>query len=167
MLLLIVTATSCQVAVAPLFPLGAAVPDFLLAALVAVTYFAGVRAAMVAIPVGALCLGLQSDREPGVVLLGYLALLPLAAWLAEARLPITGLGRFLATGMVTGALSRTMLAVAAVSRGAELSPGALSLEILIPGLVLDLALLAVVYTACRSVRWDPVELTLQRRGRYM
>ena len=166
MLLIILTATSGQVAVAPLFPLGAAVPDFLLAALVAITYFGGVRAAMVAIPVGALSLGLQSDREPGVVLLGYLALVPFAAWLAEARVPITGLGRFLATGMVTGVLSRTTLALAAVSRGAEPSPGALSLHILIPGLVLDLALLAVVYTACRSVRWEPIELTLQKRGRY-
>jgi len=163
---LLVAATSSQVSVAPLFPLGAAIPDIVLVLLVAVTFFGGPRAAMAAIPFAALFLGFQSGREPGLLLLGYLPLLPLSAWLAAVRIPLTGAGRFVAAGAATGVTVRGVLTIGAIINGASASATTIVFHLILPGLFLDVALLATVYTACRLVRWGPLDLTLQRRATY-
>ena len=50
---LLLVATSAQMSVSPLFPVGAAVPDVVLVVLVTVTFFVGPQAGMLAIPFAA------------------------------------------------------------------------------------------------------------------
>ena len=96
--LLFFTAALAEVTVAPLFPISAAVPDIPLVTLVVVTAYAGPYAAMLGIPFVAICLGFASDRSPGVLLIAYLPLLPLAAILEESSLPLNRFARTLITG---------------------------------------------------------------------
>lgn len=166
MTLALITAACAQVAVAPLFPISGAIPDFGLVSLMAIAFFMGPGPTTLALPFFAVCLGFLSGREPGLLLLGYMPLLPLALWCENVPVPLTGGGRFLATGVATGFGLRLALSLGAVMRGTPLEPVAVIFSVLIPGAILDIGLLTFTYVACRSLRLEPRKMTLQRRARF-
>ncbi len=160
----LVLAALAQVTVAPLFPLSAAIVDFPLAALVMLFVFDGPRGVMLALPAAALLVGFASDRSPALLLVAYLPLVPLGAYLAGTPLPMNRYTQMAITGVAAGLGARTVLVLAAVAHGAE--PGMLALvrQVLFPGALLDLALLSSLYVPFRLVGWQPQRISLQRGG---
>lgn len=165
-ILAVVFAAMWQVTVAPLFPISAAVPDFVLLTLVLVTAFGTPRRGMVCVPVAALAYGFLSDRAPGLLVLAYLPLLPLGLYLEEARIPLNHFARTLAALLLTGIWARSLLVLGAVVGGADASAGPVLGQILIPGAFLDLALLTLVYVPLRLVGWSGEGMSLHRTSRY-
>ena len=159
-------AAICQVTVAPLFPVSAAVADFVLLTLVNVAAFGNPRRAMVCVPVGALAYGFLSDRSPALLLLAYLPLLPLGLYLEEARVPLNHYARTLLTLLATGIWTRTLLILGTVVGGADATVGAALGQVIIPGVFLDLALLSLVYVPLRLVGWSGQGMSLQRGTYY-
>ncbi len=157
-----VLAAAAQVTVAPLFPAGAAVADAGLIMLMALAFFAGPTTVMFALPFFAVCAGFLTNREPGLLLLGYLPLLPMAAWLESTTVPLTGIGRFLITAAITGISVRLAQTIGAAANGASIPVWTTLSSVFIPGLVFDLCLLTLVYVVCRSIRLEPQRMTLGR-----
>lgn len=162
MFLLVVLTALAQVSVAPLFPISAASPDYALVALVILTVFAGPTTVMVALPLMALFLGFASDRSPGLLLMAYLPLLPLALYLEDSRVPLNRYAEMAVAGMATGAWARLVLAFGAIAGGADPSFGAIVGQLVIPGLILDFALLTLVYAPFRLLGWTGRGMSLQR-----
>ena len=162
----VLVAALAQVAVAPLFPVGGAVANGALIVLAGVALVLGPLAAMVALPLLCVFQGFASDRSPGLLLIAYLPLLPVATLVEEARLPGNRFIRMLTAVAVVGAWARLVLAGAAFIQGAAFTPGALVRELVIPGLFLDIGLFALAYLPPRAVGWTPQRLTLRRAGRY-
>jgi hypothetical protein len=162
--ILFVTVTVAEVTVAPLFPIRGASPDFALVTLMALAVFSSPRTVMVALPVLSVMLGFSTDRAPGLLLLGYLPLLPLAAYLNGGPLPLNRYAQVLAAGAATGLWSRGLLAFGSIAQGADLQMSALLGDVLIPGFLLDVGLITIVYFPFRLVGWSPRQMTLQRGG---
>ncbi len=160
--LLVVLIALAQVSVAPLFPVSAAVPDYALVLLVVLTVFAGPATVMVALPLMAVCLGFASDRSPGLLLLAYLPLLPLALYLENSQMPLNSYSQMALAGVATGAWARLILALGAIAGGADPSFGAIAGQLVIPGLFLDFALLTLVYAPFRLLGWSGRGMSLQR-----
>ncbi len=153
-----------QVTAAPLFPLGAAVADLVLVGLTLLTVFRGPKTGLWAIPTAAIVVGLASDRSPGLLLIAYLPLLPLANYLENAGAP---LNRYVQTAIAFGSTSvwaRSVMALGAVIQGGELAPQAVILRLLLPGVFFDLALLSLAYLGFRLLGWEPRSTSLQRAG---
>ena len=77
------------------------------------------------------------------------------------------LTRFLQTGVAVGATglwARTLLSVGAMASGAAVDIGGLVGWVLLPGLILDLALLTVAYGSFRVIGWEPQRLSLGVEG---
>ena len=153
-----------QVTLAPLFPLDGAVADVVLLALAMLAMTAGPRAAMAALPALCLAASFTSDRSPGLLIIGYLPLLPLATVLEEAALPMNRFLRLLTAVVITGLWARLVLAGGAFAQGADFAPAALIRDILIPGVALDGLLLSLLYLPSRLMGWTPQSLTLRRTG---
>lgn len=166
-LLAVFAAVLAQVTVAPLFPLGAAIPDLVLGTLMAVAVFAGPRKAMFAIPVAAILLSFASDRSAGLLLLAYLPLLPIAVLLAATPLPLNRFAQAVVGGIATGIWARMLLASAAIAGGADAEPAALVFSLALPGVLLDALVLASCYMPFRVAGREPRALSLQRTGYYM
>ena len=162
---LVLLAAVAQVSISPLFPIGGAVADLPLVVLVALGAFSGAGPVMVAVPVVALLTGFATDRAPGLLLIGYIPLLPLGGWLDDARVPIGTTGRLFLPLVLTGAWARLVLATSAATHGADLQAAGLAGDVLVPGAVLDAALLAMVYVPARLLGWEPGRTSL-RRGAY-
>lgn len=160
--LLVVLVALAQVSVAPLFPVSAAIPDFALVTLVMLAVFAGPGTVMLALPLMAICVGFDSGREPGLLLMAYLPLLPLALFIEESRLPVNRYAQMTLAGVATGIWARTMLALGAIAGGAEPAIGTLAFGLLVPGLLVDFVLLTVVYTPFRVFGWSARGMSLQR-----
>lgn len=160
--LLVVVIALAQVSVAPLFPVSAAIPDLALVALVMLTVHAGPTTVMLALPLMAISVGFDSDREPGLVLMAYLPLLPLALFLEESRVPLNRYAQMTAAGVATGAWARVTLALGAIAGGAEPATGTLIFGLILPGLLVDFVLLTVVYVPFRLFGWSGRGMTLQR-----
>jgi cell shape-determining protein MreD len=161
-----VLAAIAQVTVAPLFPVSAAVPEFVLLALVIVAAFGNPRRAMVCVPVAAIAYGFLSDRSPALLLLAYLPLLPLGLYLEEARVPLNHYARTLVAALATGLWIRALLMLGTVVGGADATLGAAVGQVLVPGLFLDFALLSVVYVPLRLIGWSGQGMSLQRGSYY-
>lgn len=159
---LVVVVALAQVAVAPLFPVSAAIPDLALVTLVMLAVYAGPTTVMLALPLMAICVGFASSRDPGLLLMAYLPLLPLALFLEESRVPLNRYAQMTAAGMATGAWARSMLALGAIAGGAEPALGTLTFGLLFPGLLVDFALLTVVYVTFRVLGWSGRGMTLER-----
>lgn len=153
-----------QVTAAPLFSVAGAIPDLALLLLAMITVFLGPRWGMVCLPIVAVLLGFLTSHEPAVFILAYLPLLPAAAWLSGAGLPLTRFMQAIVVGGVTGIWARTLLAVGAMASGADVAIGDLISAVLVPGLVLDLALLTFAYAGCRVVGWEPQGTSLRPQG---
>lgn len=160
--LVLIVAAVAQVTVAPLFPLWSIVPNVALLALVLVGVIGGARAIMLGTPILAISLGFLSDRSPALLLLGYLPLLPLAAYLETATVPMSRYLQTVSAMVVVGLTIRVLLALAAVSSGASLTLGVLLWQVAVPGMVLDAALLTLAYVPLRFVGLEPRALTFER-----
>jgi hypothetical protein len=160
---LVLTALA-QVTVAPLFPVAGAVADLPLVALLILTMYAGPTSVMLGLPFVAICAGFASDRAPGLLLFGYLPLLPLAVGIEGLAVPLGKYVRLLLVGVATGLWLRGVLALSSVAQGADPAFGALIGEVLIPGAFLDIALLTVAYVPFRLIGWSGRGMTLQQGG---
>ncbi len=164
-LALIVLAGVAQVTVASLFPLRGATIEFGLLTIVLLALTAGPRAAMVAMPCAALAVGFTSDRAPGLLLLAYLPVLPLAAFVEESRVPVARYLQIVGVTVLAGIWARGVLTIGPIAEGADLSLVALFGELVIPGMVLDFLAISAVYLPIRLAGRGASSLTLER-GRY-
>lgn len=155
-------AATAQVTVAPLFPIEGAVPDIVLVTLVTLATWAGPRTAMVSLPIVAIFLGFGSDREPGLLIIAYLPLLPLSLVVDEANLPLNRFGQVLLTGAGTGLWARLVMSAGAFVSGAAVSLSGLLFLVLVPGLLLDILLLTFAYLPFRLMGMNARPMTLQR-----
>lgn len=163
--LLVMLLALLQVTAAPFFPLASAQVDLLMVTLAMLFVFAGPRRAMMAVPMIALVLGFISTRSPALLLLAFLPLPPLAYWLDLAGPPMT---RFLQTMVVvaiTGAWARLLLALSAMTQGAEPELGALVFSLILPGMFFDILFLSLAYLPARLIGWEP-RSTSPLRERY-
>lgn len=153
-----------QVTVAPLFPIRGAVPDFVLAALVVITVYGGPRAGMVTVPFAGLLLGFASGRAPGLLIMAYLPFVPLASFADDANLPMNRMVQSVLVGAATGLWARLALSMAAVIEGATLDLSGLLFAVLVPGVILDILLVTIVYLPFRLLGWSARPMTLHRSG---
>ena len=156
--------TLAQVAVSPLFPLHAAVADIGLLGLVLVLLMAGPRSAMVAVPLLGLLLSFATNRSPGLFILAYLPLPPLAYLLGETQLPMMRFVRILTAAVGTGVWARLLFGMVAFLQGADFAPGELIRAIIVPGLVLDALLVTIIYLPCRLAGLTGRSMSLRRTG---
>ena len=160
----LLTVVLLQVTAAPLFPLSGAIADLGLLFLATVAVFIGPRWAMVCLPILALLMGFLLSHEPAILILSYLPLLPLAAWLSSAGGPLNRFWQTLVAVGATGVWARTLLATGAMATGADADVAGLLNDVLIPGFVLDLALLAIAYAGCRVLGWEAQRISLRAPG---
>ncbi|HEY5477041.1 MAG TPA: hypothetical protein VIK11_10015 [Tepidiformaceae bacterium] len=151
-----------QVAVAPLFPVGAAIPDLVLIGIMALALYEGPHPAMVAIPILALIMGFASDRSAAMLLFAYLPVLPLAFFLETSGLPLNRYAQASLTAVVGGMLARLFLSLGPLTSGAAFSIGGLTKDLLLPGAFLDWALLSVAFIPLRFLGREASRLTLSR-----
>ncbi|HET7737593.1 MAG TPA: hypothetical protein VFK32_03380 [Tepidiformaceae bacterium] len=161
---MVVLAVSAQVTIAPLFPLGASIADMVLVTLVLATAFAGPRTGMFAVPFAAICLGFVSDRDAGLLLLAFIPILPLARWLETSAVPVSGYWRVALTVLGTGLWARLVLAAGVFVNGGDLPLSTLVFSALLPGALLDWALLTLAYFPHRFVGWEVRPMDVQRGG---
>lgn len=153
-----------HVTAAPLFPLRGAIPDLPLVALVLIATYAGVRAAMVALPVVAIFLGFLTSHEPAAYIVAYVPLLPVAYALEQSNLPLNTFARATAAGLVTGLSARVVLSVSAMIQVEQLMLGPMVWQVLLPGVVLDAMLLVLAYGAAKLAGWESRRLILEPSG---
>lgn len=164
-LALIIMGGVAQVTVASLFPLRGAVVEFGLLTIVLLALTAGPRAGMAALPFAGLAVGFASNRAPALLILAYLPVLPVAAYVEEARLPFARYLQLLATIVLCGIWARGILTVGPIAQGADLPLLALFRDLLIPGIVLDFLAFTAIYMPIRMIGRGADTLTLER-GRY-
>ncbi len=151
-----------QVTAAPYFLFMGAQVDLLLVSLALLLTYQGPRTAMITLPVIALVLGFVSDRSPAMLIVAFTPLLPLAYWMDNAATPLS---RYMQTVLAVGATSawaRCVLAIGPWIDGANVSPGVLVFQVVLPGVILDLALLSLAYLASWLLRWQPRSLSPAR-----
>ena len=151
-----------QVTVAPLFPLGAATPDFALIAVMALAIYEGPHPAMVAIPFLAVMIGFASDRSPALLLLAYLPLLPFAYLLEVADLPLNRYAQSSVVVVIGGMAARLILSLGPLLQGADFTIFGLLKDLLLPGMLLDWVMLTVVFIPLRILGQEARQLTLAR-----
>lgn len=144
-------AVVAQVTVAPLFPVAGAVPDLVLLTLCLAAAFAGPSPVMVMTPVGAVMLGMLSDRGAGLLLLAYVPVVVIRAVLDDAPLPLGEAGKTWLTMLGSGLAARTVLALGAMLAGAPMMVGPLVSQVLLPGVFIDAVLLLLFYVPLRLV----------------
>ncbi|MGE0598996.1 MAG: hypothetical protein AB7J35_08890 [Dehalococcoidia bacterium] len=155
-----------QVTVAPLFPVSGVVFDFVLLTLVLTVAFGSPKRAMVCVPVAALAYGFLSDREPGLLVLAYMPLLPLGLYLEEVNVPLNHYARTALAMGLTGAWARSLLVLGTVVGGAHEPISVILADVIVPGILLDLSLLTVVYVPLRLLGWSGQGMSLSRGGYY-
>lgn len=162
----LVMAGILQVTFASLFPIRAAVLDFGLLSVVFIALAGGPRAAMFAAPVAALTVGFTSDRSPGLLLMAYLPVLPLAAFADEARFPVSRYVVLLCVVLLSGIWARVMLTLGPLSEGADFGLAVFIRDLVLPGLVLDFLAFTALYAPLRLLGRVHETLTPQR-SRYL
>lgn len=162
---IVLLAPLAQVTVAPLFPLGGAVPEIGLCTLLLLGLFRGPGIVMGAMPAIAVLQSFVSDRSAAILVIAYLPLLPFAAALEDWRVPLWEYPRAVLAILAGGAWLRTVLALAAIAQGADHAFLPLAFEVILPGAFLDLVLLTIAYAPLRFIGWGGQRLSLQG-GRY-
>jgi hypothetical protein len=107
---------------------------------------------------------MKSPGRRGLVLLGYLPLLPLLVVFESANLPLGNYARTAGAVLITGLTPRCVFAAGALVDGAQFDLGVLVFQLLLPGVFVDLALLTVVYVPQRALRWRQADMQLTRGG---
>jgi len=162
--ILLLLASLAQLTVAPLFPISGAQADIPLVTMAVLAVYAGPATVMLGMPLVALFLGFGSSRAPGLLIIGYLPLLPLGLAFEEWQLPLNRFVRTILAGAITGLWLRTVLAMGAMVSGAPLAIGPLIGQVLLPGVFFDLALLTLAYLPFRFVGWSGHPMSLRREG---
>ncbi len=163
---LVFGAAAAQVTVAPLFPVAGAVPELVLLTVCLAGAFSGPGPVMVLTPLGAVMLGMLSDRDPGLLLVAYLPVVVLGALLEDAPLPLGHAARTYGMTLGAGLAARTVLGVGAMVGGAPAAFGTLATAVLLPGLFVDMLVLTVCYVPLRLAGLEGGGFRL-RRGRYV
>jgi predicted small integral membrane protein len=158
---LVVVVALAQVTVAPLFPISGAVPELGLLLLLLLGLFLGPGPVMAGLPALAILQGFATDRAPGLLIIAYLPLLPFAAALEDWRVPLWEYPRAAIAFVVAGLWFRGIVAFASIAQGADPAFGALAVQVMAPGVFLDLALLTVAYLPLRFLGWGGQRLSLQ------
>ena len=154
-----------QVTVAPLFPVSGAVVELPLIVLLLLAVFVGPTAVMFGLPVLALCLSFAANIEFEWLLLASLPILPIASWLERPwALLLNRYMQTLSIALAVGIWARALLATVAMASGADLAIALVVTDVILPGMLLDGALLSFAYLACRSVGWEARSMELQRAG---
>ena len=159
-------AAIAQVTIAPLFPVGYVVFDFVLLTLILIAAFSSPKRAMLCVPIAAIAYGFLSNREPGLLVLAYLPLLPLGLYLEESPIPLNHYARTALAFGATGIWARGLLVLGSILGGADASLGLIVFHVLLPGLLLDLSLLTLVYIPLRLLGWSGQGMSLSRGGYY-
>ncbi len=159
-------AAICQVTIAPLFPIWGVTFDFVLLTLILIAAFGSPQRAMLCVPIAALAYGFLSGREPGLLVLCYLPLLPLGLFLEEATVPLNHYARTMVALVSTGVWVGMLLVLGAVVGGADATLGQVIIGVLLPGAFLDFALLSIVYVPLRLLGWSGQGMSLSRGGYY-
>lgn len=160
--LALVVVAVAQVTVAPRFTVALAQADLLLVSLAVVTVFAGRSAAMVSVPLMAFFLASLTGRSVGLLILAFVPFPLLAYWLSEDGPPITRYLQTLMAVVATGMWARVLLALATIPGGADFAFGVLVVQYLVPGLLLDAALLSLCYLPCRLLGLETRDLSPRR-----
>ncbi|MCA9832108.1 MAG: hypothetical protein R3B97_14085 [Dehalococcoidia bacterium] len=163
-LISVVLIASLQVSVAPLFPISGAEADLGLIAILGTAIIAGPRAAMLVTPALALAIGMAGSRSPGLMLVAYAAILPLAAFVEDLPYPLGRFPRLVFVAVFAGMWGRVLLGIAAMASGGDFAVRALLFQVLLPGLAFDLVLIAAVFAATQAAGIRPRRFTLQRAG---
>lgn len=155
-----------QATVSPLFPLFNAQADFGLLLLAWLCVFRGPRTVMWAIPFMALFSGFLIDRSPGLLIIGYLPLVPMMAAMRprDTNVIFGSYWRVALTVALTGGFLRTLLALTTMLQGGEIAVLTLIFGIVIPGFILDAALLTVAYLPARLIGWNISSMSLSKGG---
>lgn len=153
-----------QVAVAPLFPIAGAQADLAMITILTVALLAGPRPAMVATPALAIAIGFAGSRSPGLLLVSYAAVLPLAAFMEGLPYSLGRFSRLLVTAVIAGAWGRFLLGVAAIAASSSFTITPLVFQVMLPGIVFDALLIGAVYLACQLSGAGLQRFTLQRAG---
>lgn len=153
-----------QATVSPLFPVAGTQGDVLLVTLALFAVYGGPKSAMWAIPLGAVLLAILTGRSPGLLLIGYLPLLPLLVLFEASNLPLGNYARTAAAVVLTGFWSRVVLVAATLIQGGNAGVSLIAIDLLLPGIFLDFALLTLVYVPQRALRWRQASMRLERGG---
>jgi hypothetical protein len=153
-------AVAVQTAVAPLFRLGGAEASVVMLFVMVVLMLEGPRPAMVAAPIAALLYAFAAGITPALVLIGFVPLVMIGAWVEDLRWPVARFALVATTFLAATAILRLVLALGAVVQGADAAFWILFSRVLLPGMVIDLALLAVAYAPIRIGRIELREMSL-------
>ena len=119
---------------------------------------------MVLTPLVALFTALSGNRAPGLLLIGYAAIIPIGYVLDRYGMPPGHYPRILATAILSGLWIRLVLSLGAMASGAELAVLELLRSVLIPGVLIDAVLITLAYGALRLFGYGRMTFGLQRQG---
>jgi hypothetical protein len=153
-------AISVQTAVAPLFRFGSAEASIVLLFVLFVLILEGPRPAMVAAPAAAILYAFAAGLSPALVLIGFAPLVLIGAWIEALRWPVARFALVAGTFVAATAVLRLVLAAGAVLQGADAAVWTLIGRIMIPGAILDVALLGIAYLPLRIGRIELHEMSL-------
>jgi hypothetical protein len=119
---------------------------------------------MLMTPAVALTLALSSDLGAGVLLVGYTAVLPIGYALDRFAMPPGELPRFLVMAGAAGIWIRVVLSLEAFVQGAEFSPTVLVGNVLLPGLVFDVVIAALIYLPARALGRAQLTFVTEKKG---
>lgn len=159
-----VLVATLQVAATPFFTVAGATAELGVAAILVALLVGGPRQAMLMTPAIALSVAFAGSRSPGLLLIGYTAVLPVGLALERYDLPPAPYLRFLATALLGGAWLRTVLALGAFAGGAAFAPLVLLRDVVTPGLAFDAALLTLLYVPLRLMGRAQLRFAVERRG---
>jgi hypothetical protein len=158
--ILLLLAVAVQTAVAPLFRLGGAEASVVMLFVMLVLIIEGPKPAMVAAPIAAVLFAFAAGIAPALMLLGFVPLVLIGAWIEDVRWPVARFALVAATFLAGTAILRLVLAVGAIVQGADAATWVLVSRVLVPGAVLDLALLGIAYVPLRVGRIELREMSL-------
>jgi hypothetical protein len=153
-------AVAAQTSVAPLFRLAGAEASIVMLFVLVVLVLEGPRPAMVAAPIAAVLYAFAAGITPALVLLGFVPVVLIGAWMEELRLPVARFVLVAGAFLLATAWLRLVLAAGAILDGADAALWVLVSSVLVPGAVLDLALLGVAYLPARLGRIELREMSL-------
>ncbi len=145
-----------QTAAAPLFTAANAAPAFGVVFLAVLTVFKGSRTGMIATPVLAIAEAWLRGLEPGVLLVAYAPVVPLADLASRGGRPLFGPGvRLTGAVLLAGAWARSTALLVVVLGGASVGVSAVVFQLLVPGALIDMLLVAAVYVPLRVGIGEP------------
>ncbi len=144
-----VLVAAIQVAAVPLFTVAGATAELGVVAILVTLLVAGPRPAMLMTPAIALAVGFAGSRAPGLLLIGYTAVLPIGYLLDRYGMPPGPYPRLLITACAGGLWVRLVLSLSAFLNGAAFEPVVLLRDIITPGLAFDAALITLAYVPLR------------------